>query len=201
MSISKLVWVGGLSGVILTGAAIGTTWYAARNSDSPVARVMDGACHVAIRCQPSEGFKPFVDRLQAARSTAPNEVNLIAGGLPEDPTATDPAPIVIPEVEPQPGLGNDDPSRRALSRGFPADSATPVAPPAVGAPPMMPYCEDDDRVLPMPRVLPLESEEEIEADIRALFQDLIEQIRQNETTGLLKSLGTIVGERGVSTPR
>jgi hypothetical protein len=34
---------------------------------------------------------------------------------------------------------------------------------------MMPYCEDDDRVLPMPRVLPLESEEEMEADISSLI--------------------------------
>jgi pimeloyl-ACP methyl ester carboxylesterase len=180
MSMIKILWAGGVTGAVLVGVSFGATWYAARTPACALARVLDGASHAAGRCQPAEGFAPLVQRLESARCTAAGEVDLVKGGLPDEPMADDPAPIVIPEVEAQP--------TQVLA--FPADSATPAAAPAAGAP-MMHYCTDDAPVLPMPRVLPAEEEQEepCAADLRAMFEELVTRMREAETGSLLQGLG------------
>jgi hypothetical protein len=184
MSMVKILWVGGVSGAVLAGLAFGASWYAARKPACPLARVLEGASHAAGRCQPAEGFAPLVQRLESAHCTAAGEVDLVKGGLPDEPMA-DAAPIVIPEVELQPG--------QVLA--FPADSATPPTAPAAGAP-MMHYCVDDAPVLPMPRPLPAEEEQEEACadDLRAMFEDLVTRVRQAETGSLLQGLGQPVPE-------
>jgi hypothetical protein len=179
MSMIKILWAGGVSGAVLVGVSLGASWYAACKPACPLARVLDGATHAASRCQPADGFAPLVQRLESARCTATGEVDLVKGGLPDEPMA-DTAPIVIPEVDLQPG--------QVLT--FPPDSATPPAAPAAGAPTMR-YCVDDAPVLPMPRALPAEEEQEepCEADLRAMFEELVTRVREAETGSLLQGLG------------
>lgn len=197
MPMRKVFWVSAASGALLVGAAFSAAWYAARQPQCVLARVLDGAGHAAETLQPVEGFGPALARLDACRATGKNETNIAIDGIPDEPMAADEqagvnsnggrsGAIVIVE---------DDMVRPVGGVELPPDTATPPAPPAAGAPASMPYCEDAIEVvtvLPMPRELPAGEEEQegtCEADVKCMIKSFLRHLQHEAGNKLLEGLG------------
>jgi hypothetical protein len=165
--------------VVLGASAVGAVWWATHKPESAMARLFHAAEHTAQQCQPSEGFAPVLAKLDALKREKAGELDL-SEGLPEEPTPLEePAPIVIPDVV----------MPRTNTAGFPEGTAAPVVVAAPGAPPTMHYVQDN--VLPMPKLVDGEEEQEdaCEADIRAMFKELVGEMLQQKADDALKTLG------------
>jgi hypothetical protein len=168
-----------VGGLMLGASAVTGVWWASHQPQGALARLFYAAEHTAQQCQPGEGFAPVLAKLEAAKREKAGELDL-SEGLPEDPLPLDePAPIVIPDVV----------MPRTHTVGFPEGTAAPVVPAGPGAPPAMHYVQDN--VLPMPKAVEGEEEQEdaCEADIRAMFKELVGEMLQQKADDALKSLG------------